>query len=192
MAHPSSIIQATKRLMEDLNQTIQSERKGPTVTTKPTRWEAPPQGKLKLNWDAGLDKINNKVGIGVIIRDWEGTVRASLRMNHNMFLDPLLAKAYAVFQASTFLKTLGWQNVILEGDSLQVFNSLKSSEVTNSYVGILLRDTKSILDSFTNWSIKHVRRACNSLAHALCQDTLSISDSTVSFDTIPFCIQTLI
>ncbi|KAG6663848.1 hypothetical protein CIPAW_02G051300 [Carya illinoinensis] len=69
VAHPSLVIQATKRLMEDINQTAQPERRVPATTTESTCWEAPPQGNLKLNWDAGLDKVNNKVGVGVIIRD---------------------------------------------------------------------------------------------------------------------------
>ncbi|XP_042939447.1 uncharacterized protein LOC122274476 [Carya illinoinensis] len=105
-------------------------------------WEAPPQGKLKVNWDAGLDKTNCKVGVRAVVRDWEGKILATLRMNHPLFLDPLPAKAYAAFQASLFLKSLGWQDVIMEGDSLQVVNCLKSLTDIDSYAGLLIKATK--------------------------------------------------
>lgn len=35
-------------------------------------WEAPPRCQFKLNWDAALDKVQCKVGIGAILRDWGG------------------------------------------------------------------------------------------------------------------------
>ncbi|KAG6635874.1 hypothetical protein CIPAW_11G073400 [Carya illinoinensis] len=190
--HPSSITQAIKSLTADLHQSQQPAQAASTHSNAKAQWEAPLQGKLKLNWDAGIDKLNYKVGVGAVIRDWKGKVRATLRMSHSLFPEPLLTEAFAAYQASMFLKTLGWQDVIIEGDSLQVVKGLMSPSETDSYTGLLIRDTKITLNSFTNWSARHTRRACNNLAHVLCKDALSISNSIVTVGVIPSCIQSLV
>ncbi|XP_042974744.1 uncharacterized protein LOC122306381 [Carya illinoinensis] len=191
-SHPNSIIQAFKLLIAELHQSQQPAQANSTHSNAKAQWEAPPQGKLMLNWDVGIHKLNCKVGVRAVIRDWEGKVCATLRMNHSLFLEPLLAEAFAAYQASIFLKTLGWQEVIIEGDSLQVVNGLMSPSKIDSYVGILIRDTKITLNSFTNWSARHTRRTCNNLAHVLCKDALSISNSIMTMDAIPSCIQSLV
>jgi hypothetical protein len=43
------------------------------VQASPTKWSLPPQGFVKLNWDASVDKHMNRMGIGVLARDHEGT-----------------------------------------------------------------------------------------------------------------------
>ncbi|XP_042974764.1 uncharacterized protein LOC122306402 [Carya illinoinensis] len=191
-SHPNSIIQGVKTLIKEIHQSQQPAQEASTNSNDDSQWEAPPQRKMKLNWDARLDKLNCKVGVRAVIRDWEGKVPAAMRMNHCLFLEPLLAKAFAAYQASIFLKKLGWQEVIIEGDSLQVVNGLKSPSEIDSYVGILIRDTKTTLNSFTNWSARHNRRNRNNLAHALCKDALSISNSIMTVDAIPSCIQSFV
>lgn len=73
----------------------QQKRSQVPYCPQPTQWEAPPQGKLKLNWDAALDKISCKVGVGAVISDGEGRVLATLRMQNDLYPDPLTAKAFA-------------------------------------------------------------------------------------------------
>ncbi|KAF5443004.1 hypothetical protein F2P56_035601 [Juglans regia] len=189
--HPNSLIQQAKVFIEELSQ-LQHVTKTPSPDLgRSSQWEAPSRGQLKLNWDAALDKNNCKVGVGAIIRDREGTVKATMRMKHDLYPDPLLVEAYALLQASIFCKSLGWKELILERDSLQGVNYLKTGEANDSYVGTMIRDTKSILNSFTSWTVRHILRAGNVVAHALSRDALSIRDSIWYVGTIPTCIQTL-
>ncbi|KAG6626475.1 hypothetical protein CIPAW_15G051200 [Carya illinoinensis] len=48
-SHPSSIIQNVKLLIVDLNQTHQPVQKSSSLSNVHLPWEAPPQGKLKVN-----------------------------------------------------------------------------------------------------------------------------------------------
>lgn len=105
--HPKSVIQAVKLFIEDIHQTQQLAHKCSIGSNDHSQWEALPRGKLKLNYDATIDKTNCKVGVGAIVRDWEWKVRATLRMSHALFLDRLIAEAFAAFQASMFLKYQG-------------------------------------------------------------------------------------
>ncbi|XP_040996051.1 uncharacterized protein LOC121242225 [Juglans microcarpa x Juglans regia] len=190
--HLNSLTQQAKVFIKELSQ-LQHATKFPTPDLgRSSQWEAPPRGKLKLNWDVALEKNNCKVGVGAVIRDWEGTVKATMRKKHDLYPDPLLAEAYALLQATIFCKSLGWKEIILEGDSLQVVNFLKTGEVNDSYVGTMIRDTKSILNSFTSWTVRHILRAGNVVAHVLSRDALSSRDSIWSVGTILTCIQTLL
>lgn len=69
-----------------------------------------------------------KIGIGVIARDYEMKVIATLRMNKNLFPNPLLAKSYEALQATIFGLELGLRKVIIEYDSLQIIRAFKNEE----------------------------------------------------------------
>lgn len=90
-------------------------------------WQTPPQGTFKLNWDAALDGIHCKVGIGAVIRDWEGNIKATLRMSRSLFSNPLLAEAVASLQVIIFCQDFGYTDIIMEGVSLQVVQELNNS-----------------------------------------------------------------
>ncbi|KAF5458547.1 hypothetical protein F2P56_022570, partial [Juglans regia] len=86
--HPKSLIQQAKVFIEELSQLQYATKTPSTEQGRSSQWEAPPCGQLKLNWDAALEKNNCKVGVGAIIRVWEGTVKATMRMKHDLFPDP--------------------------------------------------------------------------------------------------------
>lgn len=50
------------------------------------KWTTPPINYYKINWDAAIDKIQCKVGIRVVIRNWDGRVIATLRSTRAIFL----------------------------------------------------------------------------------------------------------
>ncbi|XP_042972882.1 uncharacterized protein LOC122304682 [Carya illinoinensis] len=190
--HPSKVSQLVAYLMDELQLLPQQGKTQSHPNLGQTRWEAPPQGKFKLNWDASISKATCKVGVGAVIRHCEGKVLATLRMQHDLFPDPLMAEAFAGLQASIFCKSLGYKDIIIEGDSLQVVSSLNSSTEVHTYTGQLISDTRSMQSSFSVWSARHTVRANNSVAHALSRDALSISGYTTSFDFIPICIKDLV
>ena len=49
-----------------------------TATPSQTRWRPPSQGLVKINCDGATCKDQNKLGIGVVIRDENGLVLASM------------------------------------------------------------------------------------------------------------------
>ncbi|KAG6700691.1 hypothetical protein I3842_08G125100 [Carya illinoinensis] len=160
--HPSIVVQQTQQLVEDLLQLdLKKKTKGPDQLHN-THWEAPPQGKIKVNWDASVDKVSCKVGVGAIIRDWESKVLATLRMKQDLF-----------------------------PESANV-SGLTSKTEDLTYTGLIFADTRDTLNTFNSWSIRHTIRVNNEVAHALSKNALSIRGCTTTFDFIPSCIQTLI
>ncbi|KAG6678120.1 hypothetical protein I3842_14G064300 [Carya illinoinensis] len=78
-----------------------------------TKWTAPPPNFFKVNWDAAIDKGNSKLGIGVVIRDSDGSIVTSLCSSMDLDPDPLLGKAEAR-RATSFCAKLGLDDIILE------------------------------------------------------------------------------
>ena len=72
-------------------------------------------------------------------------------------------------RAVSFAIEMGHEQVVCEGDSESVVNSLRGTGMENSWGGHLIRDIKSQSNSFLSISFAHVGRQGNAVAHALAQ-----------------------
>ncbi|KAK2666055.1 hypothetical protein Ddye_004629 [Dipteronia dyeriana] len=68
---------------------------GPSSQRMPSKWLVPPIGVYKINTDADRDKVS---WIGVMIRDWNGHVTASLCQNVRASLQPQVVEAMAILR----------------------------------------------------------------------------------------------
>ncbi|KAF5474944.1 hypothetical protein F2P56_006796 [Juglans regia] len=93
---PNSLLkQATQKLKELRLLHHKSPGIPSTDSTTLVQWEASSNSYYKINWDSAVDKQQCKIGIGTIIRDWEGELIATMRMKRSLFPSPYLAEAYA-------------------------------------------------------------------------------------------------
>jgi phosphotransferase system IIA component len=83
------------------------------------------KGWLKLNWNAALDVSQKKMGVGVVVRDDSGTVKAMVAKVVPFIVDPTLAEAMAAWQAVQFCCDMGFQRVVLVGNSLTIISTLR-------------------------------------------------------------------
>ncbi|XP_035547375.1 uncharacterized protein LOC118348911 [Juglans regia] len=137
-------------------------------------WEAPPPNTFKVNLDAAIDKIKCKVGVGVIIRDCEGKVIASLRSSRGLFLDAQLGEAVAVLKATSLCVNLELRQVVFEGDALSIVKAVNSPAEKWSSDGMITRDVKCMLQKFDKWSVRNVTRGINFVAHELARNATPI------------------
>lgn len=138
------------------NQIAQSLLRNGILTVQ--QWTTAPQGTFKINWDDAIDKIHCKVGIGVVVRNWEGKVMATLRSVYALFPDPQLGESLAVLKAALLCIEMWMSNVQLEGDALAVVNAIKSNQENWSSTGLLIRGVKHLLGKVLHWSIMYVPR----------------------------------
>ena len=73
----------------------------------------------------------------------------------------------ATRHVASFIKEVGLNNSILEGDSKIVINALKNGNMFNSALGHLLIDNLSHLNSLKSWSLSHTLRLGNAVVDAL-------------------------
>ncbi|XP_040996238.1 uncharacterized protein LOC121242452 [Juglans microcarpa x Juglans regia] len=124
-SHPTSVANQAIKALEDFNSVqIIARTNGPRHQMDSHVWSHPPEGCIKINWDAALSSTNGRIGIGLVARDHEGFIIASKQQSTSGFMDPLLAEAQGGYQAARWARELGINSVILEGDSQQIVNGL--------------------------------------------------------------------
>jgi ribonuclease HI len=57
------------------------------------------------------------MGIGVVVRDFQGLVHAARSQTRNTHPEPVIAEAMGALKAIEFCRELGLQDIILEGDA---------------------------------------------------------------------------
>ncbi|KAF5458866.1 hypothetical protein F2P56_022864 [Juglans regia] len=185
---PNSVAKLAKEILYELNSTTLNESVQQLSIQNRPNWSPPPENTFKLNWDAAVDRIQCKIGIGLIIRDWNGRVVATSGKYRPLFPDPLLAEAMGAMEATCFGLQLGITRIILEGDSKIVISAINIRKEEVSATGMLIEDFKNQLNSYEEWSILHVRREGNQAAHKLARDALLHSNSSIDMGIIPHCI----
>jgi hypothetical protein len=127
----------------------------PPITMK---WQHPPSGVIKVNWDAAVNKKEGCVGIGIIARDWEGKFMGAQCIFCSIAADPLVAEAMAATHAVTFSKEVGYFDVMFEGNALQVVRELQLAPPLSSRIGHFVESIQQELVSFRSSSIVHAPR----------------------------------
>ncbi|XP_042983225.1 uncharacterized protein LOC122312634 [Carya illinoinensis] len=155
-------------------------------------WTAPPSSFYKANWDVAVDKGKSRIGVGVIVRDSSGMVMASMCSSMLLDPDPLLGEAVAALKASTLCSNIGLDQVMLEGDSLAVVQAVQSREECWSPTGLVIRDIKLVLSRICTWSIHHISRRLNVVAHVLAKFALTCSGEHTFMEDYPPCIRNLL
>jgi hypothetical protein len=89
------------------------------------RWTKPPTRIIKLNWDVALDRKNNKMRVGAIVRDSSGEVLTALSTIVPFINDYDVVEVVVAWKAVTFCCEMGFQWMIFEGDFLNVVNALR-------------------------------------------------------------------
>jgi ribonuclease HI len=150
----------------------------------PVKWEKPPVGRFKLNWDVAFDKIGQCLGAGAVIRDHNGhvCVAKSLKIEGNQ--TPIMGEALATVAALEFCKERGIHDVILKGDSVQVVQAINEVGSNMSPYGHVVGDIKFLLLSFRSWMVRHVKKDANQVAHGLAKIGLTIANEKIREDDL--------
>ncbi|KAG8478311.1 hypothetical protein CXB51_028049 [Gossypium anomalum] len=91
-------------------------------TTKQTpvdrKWEPPIGAVMKLNFDAAFHQHTNISIFGIIARNTEGQIMAACTHLNKYVMDSTVAEAPACLQSLIFTEDLGFQRIMVEGDTL--------------------------------------------------------------------------
>ncbi|XP_057419740.1 uncharacterized protein LOC130713926 [Lotus japonicus] len=156
--------------MTALNQLVEwieaQEKRGETNRTEhQVAWKAPPEGKIKINVDAGWTGTNS-TGFGFVARSHTGALLAAGTLFQEHRLEPLTAEALALRWSMQQASELGMDSVLFESDSLSVIKSLRAESNYWTIQDITL-DCLHLADNFLSCSFSHVTRKANVPAHIL-------------------------
>jgi ribonuclease HI len=101
-------------------------------------------------------------------------------------------EAMAVWTASKLVGLLGFKDIILKGDSLEVVQEVRREERSWSNFGNLIEETKKMLHICHSWKIQHVRRTANETAHKVAKMAVSLNICQLWLSMTPLCIRDIV
>ena len=113
------------------------------------KWTAPGAHNYKLNFDGATFAEDGIAGIGVVIRNEAGLVMASLSQRIPLPASVIEVEALAARRAMEFALELGFDDVILEGDSEVLVKTLKDGRNTLAHYGSLTADILFLTSHFS-------------------------------------------
>ena len=85
-----------------------------------------------------------------------------------------MMEVLAACRALVFAKELGFDRVVVEGDSANTITSINGGHMDLSAMGHVLLDIKSLISCFSFISIQHINREGNCVAHKLARQAASV------------------
>jgi len=132
------------------------------------------------------------MGVGVVVRDEDNFVEATMAKTIHFITDPTVAEAVAAWQVVQFCGELRFQRAIFEGDSLIVVLALRQDSSCWLGCGQLLDDIKTKLNSYPLHDVQHIRWDANTTAHRMAKVAFlavfrSSLDRVVSLFYLEYC-----
>ncbi|XP_042964529.1 uncharacterized protein LOC122298728 [Carya illinoinensis] len=149
------------------------------------RWTKPVGQWVKVNWDAAVRIDLNKVGIGVVVRDEEREVLASLCKVVDCLHDPSVGEALALKRAVQFCDELGFSNVVLEGDAQVIVKAANNREELYTAYGNVMEEVRGFLKMRESWKIQFIHREANNVAHILAKNAFNYTTERVWIEEGP-------
>ena len=139
----------------------------------------------KVNEDGAIFSDLKAVGFGAIIRDEKGVVVAALSRKFHAPLGAVEAEAKAAEMGVQFAKDIGVREIILEGDSLNVYRALQGLSAPPPSVDAVILGMHNACSEFRYVRFSHIRREGNRPAHLLAKYVKGIDDYCTWIEEFP-------
>lgn len=103
------------------------DRNDGLLLARQQRWQHPPNGLIKVNWDAAIIDKEGCIGLGVVAKDCIGEFLGAWCEMKPIVVDAKIAETMAALWAVLFCKVIDFSEVIFKGDSAQMKAEITSS-----------------------------------------------------------------
>ncbi|KAK9987896.1 hypothetical protein SO802_028135 [Lithocarpus litseifolius] len=180
-----SRMKAYEALLEYRSVQPRNQQSGPSVRSD-TKWTPPPIGWYKTNFDAAIFNDDGRAGVGVVIRDTNGLVMASLSQNIQLATSVEEMEATATIRAIDLSLELGFANVIFEGDCVNVIKALTDPSPSLASYGLLIQEAQQLATQLHGVCFQHVGREGNKVAHNLARHARHVTGFEIWMEDVPF------
>jgi len=129
---------------------------GVLVPRQVISWSPPQNGHFKINVDGAVFSKLKAVGVAVVIRDDKGRLKAALCRKIIAPIGAVEAEAKAFEAGLLFAKDVGVWDVILEGDSLVVYNALCNISPPPSSIASVVQGILDMNGDFRSVRYSHI------------------------------------
>ena len=176
-------IPLNKVLEHSREQRIESHSSPLTLTTlrskQLARWTLPLDHWYKFNFDGATFVDKDTVGIGIVVCNSDGLLMASLAQQVPLPPSVIGVETLAARRALEFALELGFDRIILEGDSESLNKALKTECSSFTPYGHLVQDILFLSTHLPDFKISLVRRQGNNLVHSLARKSQYLSHMSV-------------
>jgi ribonuclease HI len=189
---PAQVVDRAFHLIEDWRaaNSVTERSSGPNAPIH--GWQRPQPGRMKCNIDASFSDSLNRTGIGMCIRDTDGTFVLAKTLHFSPRCSVPLGEAMGLFFAVHWLRDLRLDHVDFALDSQIVTHAFHRQRLDITEFGQLMSATRGLFtSSFTNSRVEFNRRQANEVAHVLARVAPFSASPTIYID-VPHCIEQFI
>jgi ribonuclease HI len=141
----------------------------------------PLQGTFKINVDAAFNPLSGEAAVGVVIRDWEGSLKLMAWRTISHCRDAKEAEARVCLEGANM--ALRWPDIpmVLESDCQMVVSKLHAAGRDRSILWQFIDETCAVGAQVCKLEIIEISRKQNNLAHELVQFAISFKDCQCFF-----------
>jgi len=172
--HPNTVYCGASKILLEYKRCNAKEEETPFLeggeeaqSRRQKHWIPPPEGVIKVNWDAALNVAKGWIGHGIIARDSNGFCMGARSITQQVRTDPKTAEIMAALQAMQFSKDASFWEVIFEGDATQVVKEILSDPPLFSKAGHFIESIQQERHHFRSTKFQAIPRDCNMAAHHL-------------------------
>ena len=122
---------------------------------------------VKVNFDGAIFSAQFSTSLGMIIQDQARLVLAALSQKIPLPTSVETVEVIAARRALVFAKELGFERVLVEGDSEIIVNAICGKSLLSLAMGHILEDIHVLSSTFSSISFHHIKRLGNCVAHRL-------------------------
>ena len=144
-------------------------------------------GWLKINIDGAFDQFTHCGGVGIVVRDSEGSVLEGFCKKINHVYSPDIVEAEAGRMACEFACFHHLSPVVFESDCQKLVrdSTIGKDDEDHSNFGMVLADIRSSLSLLPSSFFSHVYRESNVMAHSVARFALSNNMSCSWYGVAP-------
>ncbi|KAL5741844.1 hypothetical protein ACOSP7_028576 [Xanthoceras sorbifolium] len=142
-------------------------------------WSPPTGNLLKLNVDAALDHRSNRIGVGLVVRNFYGFILLAVGLLFRNIFDAEIAEAKAILEGIELASSKSFTPLCVESDAKNVVSFCCADPLVRSEIGAIIQNVRVCLDFFNVVSLSFISRSCNSATHSLAKWVLGFNSSSV-------------
>ncbi|XP_042988658.1 uncharacterized protein LOC122316191 [Carya illinoinensis] len=169
----TAMAQAEIAMLREINlQSSSRLEERTTTTTLNQSWQPLEWPLFKVNFDAAYDKNSNRMGLGIAMRDSEGSLQACLIASKEQFFSAAQAERAALQSAMDMCIEMGMNQVIFEGDAKAVIDAINLKKEDNYWYGQEIDDLQQLLELHPAWRLSFTYRSVNHATHSAARKPL--------------------
>lgn len=147
-------------------------------------WCPPPKGFVNINVDAATNVGEQAAGLGVVVRDCNGSYVAATVKTVQFFGDVQQSEAKAIAWGIQVAKQTGNLSVIIETDSQRVADLVNKKD-SRTPICWVISEIQELSKECIEWKVKFTLRTCNTKAHRLAKLALEFVKPAIWVDLFP-------